>query len=87
MQIKIKNRIVDMKHNKFMKSRIFYGIVAFTVLTCLGCSSKYSKENYMVTFILNDSLYEENTRFSPEAQLPVIHTPTMLPILFILENI
>jgi hypothetical protein len=37
----------------------YYCIIAFTVLTCLACSSKYSKKNHIITFILNDSLYVE----------------------------
>jgi hypothetical protein len=41
-----------------MKNKMyFFCIVAFSL--CLACSSKYSKENHIVTFILNDSLYVE----------------------------
>jgi hypothetical protein len=44
-----------------MKNKIysFYCIVVFIALICFACSSKYSKENHRVTFILNDSLYVE----------------------------
>lgn len=49
------------KTDYIMKNKIFLSnrIVVFTILMCLCCSSKYSKDNHRVTFKLNDSLYVE----------------------------